>query len=79
MESRQGESVELGVGSPSFAREAFTLMDCREVGHCSHEGTAVGAFYCCRCGAYLFSLGFPLQCVPLLNWNFEIGQASLGG
>ena len=29
-----------------------TATDCERIGHCWHGGTAVGAYYCCRCGAY---------------------------
>jgi len=32
-----------------------TGVDCEKNGHCPHEGTAVGSYYCCRCGAPLYS------------------------
>lgn len=33
-----------------------TVVNCEQEGHCPHEGTAVGSYYCCRCGQYLYSL-----------------------
>ena len=31
-----------------------TRVNCEKEGHCWHEGTAVGSFYCCKCGQYLY-------------------------
>ena len=33
--------------------ETTTAVNCEEEGHCLHEGTAVGTFYCCKCGQYI--------------------------
>jgi len=33
-----------------------TIRECEKEGHCFHEGTAIGSFYCCHCGQYLCSL-----------------------
>ncbi len=33
-----------------------TAVDCEREGHCPHEGTGVGSYYCCKCGQYLYSL-----------------------
>lgn len=30
-----------------------TAATCKDVGHCLHEGTAAGSFYCCKCGEYI--------------------------
>ena len=32
-----------------------TAVNCEKEGHCPHEGTAVGSYYCCKCGRYLYS------------------------
>ena len=37
-----------------------TATNCDEIGHCWHEGTAVGSWYCCRCGKYLSYSTFKL-------------------
>ena len=29
-----------------------TAVNCED-GHCLHGGTAVGSFYCCKCGSYI--------------------------
>ena len=29
-----------------------TATNCNEIGHCWHQGTAVGSLWCCRCGQY---------------------------
>ena len=34
--------------APSPGSTADSL--CARIGHCPHEGTAVGSFICCRCG-----------------------------
>ena len=30
-----------------------TAMNCERIGHCLHEGTAIGSRYCCRCRQYI--------------------------
>ena len=53
----------------TFYRD-YTAVGCEKTGHCPHEGTAVGSFYCCRCGKYIYSLaqrvGFYSEYV---NWQ----------
>lgn len=34
-----------------LTKESTTAVSrCEDIGHCYHEGTARGVYYCCRCG-----------------------------
>jgi len=40
--------------------ELSTAVNCDKTGHCPHEGTAKGTFYCCRCGVLLYEWSIPV-------------------
>lgn len=42
-----------GTGGASYKKTLTTAVNCKEEGHCLHEGTAIGSCVCCKCGEYV--------------------------
>jgi hypothetical protein len=53
-----------------------TVASCQNEAHCWHGGTAVGSYYCCKCGATIYeALHYSVSFNgDTGSWTFLLGQ-----
>ncbi len=56
-------------GDVKWQYPTTAVPNCKEGGHCLHQGTAINSMWCCKCGEYSHSLAVLINFYEYSLWE----------